>query len=52
MKAGTAKIDLTPQPAAGVFMTGYTNYHDNCQGTPRFAHPRTMKAVVVLKGEC
>ncbi|MSR81694.1 MAG: hypothetical protein EXS58_02055 [Candidatus Latescibacteria bacterium] len=28
MKAGTVKIDITPQPAAGVFMTGYTNIHN------------------------
>ncbi len=28
MRAGTAKIDITPQPASGVFMTGYTNTHD------------------------
>lgn len=28
MRAGTAKVDLTPQPATGVFMTGYTNSHD------------------------
>ena len=28
MQAGIAVIDITPQPAAGVFMTGYTNAHD------------------------
>jgi len=28
MRAGIARIDLTPEPAVGVFMSGYTNSHD------------------------
>ncbi|NKB69784.1 MAG: hypothetical protein GKR89_22155 [Candidatus Latescibacteria bacterium] len=28
MRAGTAKVDITPQPAAGAFMTGYTSKLD------------------------
>ncbi|MBM3278878.1 MAG: neutral/alkaline non-lysosomal ceramidase N-terminal domain-containing protein [Candidatus Handelsmanbacteria bacterium] len=28
MRAGIARIDLTPEPAVGVYMSGYTNSHD------------------------
>lgn len=45
MKAGTARIDLTPQPATGVFMTGYTNTHDKPAAG---AHDPLLARVLVL----